>query len=1498
MKSPRLKKKDSASILTKPILTSRSAFSTSSKTSRPQPVSFNIGRMIRYDTQKVRPTSTVSKILAKPSEYSSPSGIKDFIYIHTVEKTHYHSAVIIQRTWKRYKALKRLFRFLKFAHHLVFVENRFVFYTWFIRLTPPANIAKRIYANVTQYMADKSIKMKENMRLATFDEFMKTNCIFVRKNIDYEKIIRAIRILNYPTLRKILSLWSEYSVDQITVKKCNPKGNLLWKSRDKFNGEFIYFHFWRNYTNFKKNKKVNLALEAHMYIPEWAFYRSIQETKFRMKKAADDKRKFHLLNKAIYAIRENSLYESKLNIKFHNCVRIFMRSTMQLVVRALVNNAIFQKFDHGILKRLFRAWYHAIDKEIIKRNSIGAFKRRNELKIMSKIFIEWQKFSRQEMIRYLKLMTDARSNELRFTRVIYILQRDRIHYLLLEAYSRWKHIIEMAKKANRFTYWSINYSQQREFKKYVLDVFKENAGRPMKSKDIWPFKFETSKMYLNRNKRIGKNSKTAHFWRQIQKLIAKNEPIPFVYPSCTVSSCIYAYKNTENFPLYGNWAESATSYQVKALFYRFILLFTHSKKLIQQKSLGADLDQKLFDFREKYNLYQFSSLCELRDLLESEESERRLKRVYRNQRDYDQVMSLEAHDAAQVFHTNWPVHFSLNEEPRTIFSIESPMKSSDKLKIYKNYQEDKESPNLTESHPFLQPIDQIKSQIIANNRKYFRKPEEVFANHQKVLPSIITSQIPGRRKSTQKHEKIATGYENHVPIVLNPDITDMLVNEGEFKIQELRNLQDSAHKEVLKRQRTEDAKVINDSKKVRSRQKTINPKDITNLNFLSNNPPSSPMQSKPKESMISFPKLSNTPIKPIDSSNTKSSSPLPPPKNPALEKGIMFSKVSSSFLDNKSNFLNPQQKRIETIMKNFFEFLNFLIFGSKSAFERVDFELFHMRLIKIIGNLAEIAKKEKLKKKGKPKKKRTSKSPNPKSKPLIKQTSQKIETTAPENKEQPEPLKTPATPKKVIKKPKPLNSKSQLLKKTKKKLDESENETNEDSETKPKTGSGSKATTVSPQTKKNSPSRSKKGKKKNSPSNSPQEEQKPIDPNYFPFVKPSVNEEWIIDFFGKLALNDTSNISPFDHFLGGSILFQHLRVFLFIEGNTDEVIAHLKREIEWAPQLTEKINVLLNKFNVTSEKNKEEEEDNIQQSQNQEEVPPNRVVFQTVARIRGRPQRKTTFADFKEHNKEIDQINNEKVASGDDENKFKPLPRPKKIDDKQNEISLIQRKFTFATDMIGAIFSLSYFFSPYLQIIDANAEKTDTFSGVDELRALIRQRIVEKDSYIVIPEEIVCPPKTDANDDDYVDFYKTKFAATTEDLTPVIRKRRTSTVGLNRKQHRKTLNFNPGELNLDDSTENNSSTTPMQQAPFIVNKARPRGRRKSIRIFTPLKEVTDNNIELFLCLAPYVMPINLLIKMIKIESEKAKEIIMEQQKIKEKEEQQQVENKDNNENQI
>ena len=346
MKSPRLKKKDSASILTKPVITPRSALSSSSKISNPIPTSFNIGRMIRYDTQKKRSTSTVSKILGKPSEFSSPSGIKEFIYIHTVEKTHYHSAVIIQRTWKRYKALKRLFRFLKFAHNIVYNENRFVFYTWLIRLTPPANVAKRIYANVTQYLVDRSFTMSDNMRIATFDEFMKTNCIIVRKNIDYSKIIRFIKILNMPTMRKILSLWSEYAVDQVAVKRCQMKGILLWKNRDKFDGEFITFHFWRNYTNFKKNKKFDIALEAHMYIPEWALYRSTQETKFRMQKEADHKRRIHLLTDAFYALRENSLYESKLENKYHNCVKIFMRSTMQKAVRAFINSVIFRKFNN------------------------------------------------------------------------------------------------------------------------------------------------------------------------------------------------------------------------------------------------------------------------------------------------------------------------------------------------------------------------------------------------------------------------------------------------------------------------------------------------------------------------------------------------------------------------------------------------------------------------------------------------------------------------------------------------------------------------------------------------------------------------------------------------------------------------------------------------------------------------------------------------------------------------------------------------------------------------------------------------------------------------------------------------------------------------------------------------------------------------------------------------------------------------------------------------
>ncbi|OHS98408.1 hypothetical protein TRFO_35181 [Tritrichomonas foetus] len=646
MRSPRVQKTVTSPLFVKPQLTTASTPKTTPRKVKkhPQPVTLNLGRMMKFDARNRKSSATVSQILEKKSEYSTPAGVKQFLYNHTVEKTQYHSAVIIQRTWKRYKALQRLFRFLNFAHRMVQKQHRFIFYTWYIRMTPPANIATRVYNHLVSFLKTENFSIDNRLKLASFDEFMKTNHLCLRKDLDVSKIYKFIRIMNKSTMRKIFLCWSDYAVDQVTIKKGSVKANLLWKSRVRFGFEYVAFHFWRNWSFFKKHNRFNPTIEAHMYIPEWTFFRSTIETKIRMKKQADYQRKITLLSNSFHSIRENSLYETKLAQRYQNCIKIFMRSTMNKAVRALANNVIFTKLNQGIKKRVIKAWYHTIDVEIIKKTAAGAYKKRVELKILNKVFHGWNNFSTREMIRIVKLITSARENEVKFLKIIYPLVNDFPHFFAIQAYAKWKHLIHMEKRANKFVYWTFNLARTREFYKFILDVFRENIGHPMNYYDFWHYRFDGDKnFYAHHKKTSGKNSRSAHFWKQIHKLLAKKEEISLVYPPPSISTTINAIKHVENFPSYGEWATTATSDQVRTLFYRIILAVTNKNLLYirkPQEKITKRLDKSLDDFQKENKLMTYSQICEFRDQLEIQSVERRLLRKFRNRRDHDQLVDI------------------------------------------------------------------------------------------------------------------------------------------------------------------------------------------------------------------------------------------------------------------------------------------------------------------------------------------------------------------------------------------------------------------------------------------------------------------------------------------------------------------------------------------------------------------------------------------------------------------------------------------------------------------------------------------------------------------------------------------------------------------------------------------------------------------------------------------------------------------------------------------
>ena len=1280
MKSPRQQQRVNSVVFIKPKVNNNQPQPTPLAKLYPQytkkhPKTLKLGRMMRFDAQNIDSSTTVSNILGKQSEYSTPSGVKEFLYNHTVEKTRYHSAVIIQRTWRRYRALQKLFRYLRFSHRLVLKQHKFVFYSWMIRLTPPANVAKRIYNNLTTFIANEKFKIIGPLKLATFDEFMKTNYIFIRKDLDVNKIFRFVKIMNRSAMRRILYCWSEYSVDQITMKRCGMKANILWKYRLRFGFEFVAFYFWKNWAHFHKNKKFNLVLERHMYVPEWGYFRARKETKHRLIREAMKYRRQAILHRAIIALNENSLYEIKLNKKFNNCQLIFMRTTMKKSVKAIKYNVIFRKFDRGILKRTIREWYNTIDKEILQKSMGGVFRTRNDLKILKTVFHEWTQFSNIEMIRFIHLISSVRENELKALKIIYPLLKDNIHYIVAEAFYKWKHLIIMEKRARRFVHWSFKHATKKDFYTYVLDIFKENTGRITNYSNFWPFKYEGDKNFMPHHRQVtGKSGKNQRFWKKLRKLMQSETKLTLSYHGPTVSNTLAAIKNINKYKVNGEWANTATSDQVKSLFYRIILAATHKSMLLPPPRTENDINQELEVFKIRNDLTSFAKASQFRLNLENQEVERRIQRAFWERRDSDQLMSLAVHDAAFVFQTSWPAPFSLNPDPTTLRTEETPIDSSGIPKLNLTFKEHEIDPNKPiEEHPYLQPINVLKSKILSNNRKYLRKPEEVFMEQSKPTLSIMTAQIPSKSKKTTKSKENRADYESHVSVTQYPEITNMLV-ERDFQIYELQKLKISAKKEKMKRTRTEDLNILTEISKPKARNKTIDPNLAAALAKAQKRDEEKRKQEERKRKELQEQLELQRQLE-EEQRILEQQQLLQQQQHEAITasiiKGIMLARICPQYLNDPSYLVMTQKQRIEMHVQKFFEILNFILFGSLSPFENVDMEQLHKRLFYTINQIPKAPKKKK-------KKKRKGK--------ILAQ-----KKFVPQNK--------------IVKSKLTTNSL---------------NEQSEDNQPRSRSPSPSHKAPL-------------KGKKLLKKLN------KIVFPEIFPLTLPVVREEMIIKIFGMLILNENhANLkSSSSDLLSLDLLLQHVNAFLLIEGNQDEVIAHLKREMQWVPSSSNEIQEILDSFlkmRHIEDPNKDDDgkiEDNKDDSKTPEKEEKNEPqTLDLFSNVKPRPKRKTLMPDHK-----LDKEPQPKLAH--------PIARKKKKP-ASSTIPLIRKKFIFATDIIGTALTIAEFLHPYVAIHyeKAGMDDIDSFINFDELRLAINSKNNLTTPHVV-PEngEKIEPPK-------------------------------------------------------------------------------------------------------------------------------------------------------------
>ncbi|OHT08644.1 hypothetical protein TRFO_22723 [Tritrichomonas foetus] len=705
-----------------------------------------------------RPESAAMKFLTEPSKYSEPSSIQTFIMLNGVNQKHQDSAKRIQKAWRKIKDNKKMKSFMEFLFRLYKIRMSYPMHLWMLARRYPASIAKSHYESVVNYMKTRHyiiflnnewITIDFNSRLLSFDQYCKTNSIFINKRYDVNKIISFIKIVMKPLMKETISVWREMKNDLITTRKQKPNIRTTVEYRGIYHELLWTYVFWRRYVIYKKtNSLIKSSIICHsFYLLEWNIYRAKRQQKINIIKAAFSMRNIRLMQYSFSTMRKYSFQKRKQRREFTSIQKVAQLSLMNIAFKGLLFHHVQCAIEKSMKYRVLSSWYKVTDKSQIHKQCLAAFNRRYQLRSIYEAFGKWKSIIFNESLMIAFLFQYINNHQTLALRPIFLMKDDKIHFTLTHAYLSWKRLIWMKNRGKKFVSWSFENANEYSIKSYLLDIFRENALHFINSQKYFPFKSEEEKEFNNKRANTQKASfsstkRKMKLIKLIQQAQDSNSYKLQYFPS-TVNNTVFSFQCIDEYPIYkGDWAKTATSEQVRTLFYRIIITASNKCKAIKKKPSKIT---EIIKFKEKYHLENIVDVRAFREQQELYAEVKRKAMVQKMNRDALLLAKKDVSLAAAALNKTIP-DFKINEEKayeesQIIRDTEQSILEYTATALIDSHHKN--------NHPLLNSIVSLKTGINKSNRKSRRPHGQLFTEE--------TNQSAGKRPTKIVPEKSNKG---------------------------------------------------------------------------------------------------------------------------------------------------------------------------------------------------------------------------------------------------------------------------------------------------------------------------------------------------------------------------------------------------------------------------------------------------------------------------------------------------------------------------------------------------------------------------------------------------------------------------------------------------------------------------------------------------------------------------------------------------------------------
>ena len=718
----------------------------------------------RLETGKRPASSSVRDVLNRKGEMSTPRSIQTFVITHDNEAKYIDSAIVVQRAWRRYKSKMKMKSFLQFVMKARFRKVCFGFHLWRLTQMSPGDVAQKSYDAVIHYLSVNGLIVEQEdgwctadmgMRILDFEHYMRIGMLAIPVDVRASVLVQFRKLIYKRLVVRCVRKWAELAAEKAVLAKTDPGVIYLANARGVFQGEYSGFVFWRFWTKYRKTK----AVERGTWVPECRWFMAKKRTARRLNSQADDQRRMFIKKSVLrfmylsHVAAAAQRSRTKLATKFHN------RRLMVISFKRFQQIGSKRSVNRNRVRRCLREWYKLIDWGIITQMKGTVIRQRDEIQTMQNFFTQWRQILVTEAMRMTYLHELVTANNIFCMRIVLLMMGDFVHYAFYTGFQKWRELLRMKNKKLRFVQWSLHNAQGYAVARFLIDVFKENAGIVSRRINYLPFRRDGEKGFLLM--RTGEASKLSTKARRKNRLLRTlkegTEGYVMRVFGTTVDETMNAAKNVNSYPeAESDWYKNATREQIRTLFYRLVIVMANRSTLKRKIGTSKEKAAKLGNFRSSKLIFSRLDLAGFRHAQDTKDLKVRKQLQRRFQQDAERLMALETHDAAIAL-SKHVKQFTLNDNLTELSSG--------------RYADDGTTPSPTRSrakrhsirprfglfnHPMLQDIEVLRDKIEEVNRMYRRRPNDVFMTEapgtvrSTTATTSVTTEILPRRRIRQE----------------------------------------------------------------------------------------------------------------------------------------------------------------------------------------------------------------------------------------------------------------------------------------------------------------------------------------------------------------------------------------------------------------------------------------------------------------------------------------------------------------------------------------------------------------------------------------------------------------------------------------------------------------------------------------------------------------------------------------------------------------------------